>query len=67
MQCDDDSKEDQACRRCVTRTARAKSLLVLLQEAGGKRTVIDFDAEGLQALQQLITAGDMQVLKRTLC
>lgn len=41
----------------VTRTARAKSLVQRLQEAGGKRAVIDFDADGVQDLQKLLSAG----------
>lgn len=41
----------------VTRTARAKSLLVRLNESGGKRLPVDFDAEGVQALQTLLANG----------
>ncbi len=41
----------------VTRTARAKSLVQRLLDGGGKRTVIDFDAEGLQAMKMLLSAG----------
>lgn len=39
----------------VTRTARAKSLLQRLEERGGKRVVIDFDASGHAALQKLLS------------
>ena len=41
----------------VTRTARAKSLVQRLQDAGGKRAVIDFDVDGVQDLQKLLAAG----------
>lgn len=41
----------------VTRTARAKSLLARLNESGGKRLPVDFDAEGVQALQVLLATG----------
>lgn len=41
----------------VTRTDRAKALLVRLNESGGKRLPVDFDAEGVQALQMLLAAG----------
>lgn len=39
----------------LTRTARAKSLLQRLEEEGGKRVVIDFDAPGHAALQKLLS------------
>ena len=41
----------------VTRTARAKSLVQRLQDAGGKRAVIDFDSDGVKDLQKLLSAG----------
>lgn len=41
----------------LTRTARAKTHLQRLEDAGGKRVVTDFNAEGHTALQQLLAAG----------
>ena len=41
----------------VTRTARAKAHLERLDEAKGKRLVIDLDAAGLSALESLLAAG----------
>lgn len=41
----------------LTRTARAKSHIQRLEDAGGKRIVTDFNAEGFTALQQLLNTG----------
>lgn len=41
----------------TTQTARSKTFLQRLEESGGKRVVIDFDAEGHEALQHLLSLG----------
>ena len=41
----------------LTRTARAKAHLERLDEAKGKRLVVDLDAEGRMALEGLLEAG----------
>ncbi len=41
----------------ATRTARAKTHLQRLEDAGGKRVVTDFNAAGHTALQQLLHNG----------
>lgn len=41
----------------VTRTARAGAYLERLEEAKGKRLVVDLDAGGRQALELLLEAG----------
>ena len=48
----------------VTRTARAKSHLKRLQEASGKRVVVDLGAEGSAALDALLTDGYGQTQKQ---
>ncbi len=40
-----------------TRTARAAAHLERLEEAKGKRLVVDLDAEGRRALEELLSAG----------
>lgn len=37
-----------------TRTERAKAHLTRLEESGGKRVLVDFDAEGRAALEKLV-------------
>lgn len=41
----------------VTRTARAGAYLERLEEAKGKRLVVDLDAAGRRALEALLEAG----------
>lgn len=41
----------------VTRTARAKAHLERLEEAKGKRLVVDLDANACSALESLLGAG----------
>lgn len=41
----------------VTRTARAKAHLERLEEAKGKRLVVDLDANACSALESLLEAG----------
>jgi hypothetical protein len=41
----------------VTRTARAVAHLERLEAANGKRLVVDLDASGTMALEELLSAG----------